>query len=114
MANYEVIKSEPVSASEALELINKKSKDVELTYREEKTMEFLKKMNKLSLKNFKEAYKELESLEIPRLEDTHIIKILENMPSDGTQLRAIVSHSGTVLVDENVTKILDVVKKYNK
>ena len=114
MSNYEVISQEAVSNSEALNLINKKAKDTELTYREEKTQETLKKMNKMTETNFKKAAAELKALEIPRLEDTHIIKILDTMPANGTVLRAIVSHSGTVLVDESVTSILDVVKKYAK
>ena len=114
MANYEVISSTEISNVETLEEIEKKSKDAELTYREEKVMEFLKKYNKLDSKNFETAKKELIELEIPRLEEVHIIKILENMPTDGTQLRAIVSHSGTILVDENMNKILEVLKKYTQ
>ena len=114
MANYEVISKTNISTTEILDSIEKKSKDVELTYREEKILEFLKKTNKLNLKDFNKAKKELMELEIPRLEEEHMIKVLEIMPTDGTQLRAIVSHSGTILVDENMTKILDVLKKYSK
>ena len=36
------------------------------------------------------------------------------MPQNGTELRAIVSHSGTVLVDKSVTSIMDVLNKYRK
>lgn len=113
MSNYEVIKAEPASESEVLDLISNKEKNVELTYREEKTLEFLKKFSRLDIKKFKEARDELLALEIPRLEEEHIIKIIDLAPKNGTELRTIVSHSGTVLVDESVTKILDVVKKYN-
>ncbi len=112
--NYEILSKEHVSGAEVLDEIKKKEKDRELTYREEKTRDFLKKVNKLSKTNFDKAKKELEALEIPRIEESQIISILEIMPNNGTELRAVVSHSGTVLVDENVTQILDVLKSYQK
>lgn len=112
MSNYQVISKEAVSQGEVLDLVNKKAKDVELTYREEKTQEYLMKFSNLKMKDLKKGVEELRALEIPRLEDDHLIKILDILPSNGTELRAIVSHSGTVLVDENVTKILDVLKNY--
>ena len=112
--NYEVISKEPVAGAEVLAVISKKAKDTELTYREEKTQEYLKNFSKLSLKDFEKAKAELIALELPRIEDEQIVKILELMPSNGTELRAIVSHSGVVLVDENVTKTLDVLNSYRK
>lgn len=112
MANYEVLEINPISNIEVLNEINKKAKDLELTYREEKTQEYLKKNTKLKITDYKKAKDELTALEIARLEEEHIIKILEVMPKDGTQLRAVVSHSGTVIVDESVESILSILKKY--
>ena len=112
MSNYEIVSKEAIPQIEVLDQIKKKAKDTELTYREEKTMEYLKKFSKMKMTEYKKAKSELISLEIPRLEEEHIVKILEIMPKNGTELRAIVSHSGTVLVDENVTKILEVLKNY--
>lgn len=112
MSNYEVISKEPVSVSEVESLMEKKVSETELTYREEKISEYMKKFSQLSQENFEKAKEEILSLEIPRLEEEHIIKIIDIMPKNGTELRAIVSHSGTVLVDESVNKILDVLNKY--
>ena len=114
MSNYELISTEPVSNAIAGDIIKKKAKEQELTYREDKVQEYLKKYQKLSKTEYEKAKKELEALEIPRLDDSHLIKILDIMPINGTELRAIVSHSGTVLVDENVEKILGVLKNYQK
>ena len=74
----------------------------------------MKNFKKLSATNFSKAKKDIEALEIPRLGEEHIVKILDIMPANGTELRAIVSHSGTVIVDDNVTKVLDVLKSYAK
>lgn len=112
MADYEIISSEEIGNSQVLDTIENKAKTEELTYREEKTLEYLKKINKISRENLEKAKKELIELEIPRLESNHIIKILDIMPKNGTELRAIVSNSGVVLVDESAKKILGVLSKY--
>ena len=114
MSNYERVGKEPIANIEVLSELNKKSKEGELTYREEKTRDYLTKNTKLKISDFKKAKDELLTLEIARLEEEQIVKILEIVPKNGTELRAIVSHSGTVLVDENVDKILSVLKNYSK
>lgn len=114
MSNYEIIEKEPIAGIEVLNELTKRAKETELTYREEKTKDYLKKNTKLKISDFKKAKDELTALEIDRLEEEQIIKILEVLPKDGTGIRAIVSHSGTVLVDENVDKILKVLKSYSK
>lgn len=112
MSNYEIVGTEPLSGAEVMDHIKKCEKDRELTYREDKIKDYLKKTLKLSKTKFNEAKKKVVALEIPRLEEEHIVKILEIMPQNGTELRSIVSNSGTVLVDESVTQILDVLKEY--
>ncbi len=110
--NYEIISSQIIPKTNVLELIEEKSKKNELTYREEKIQDFLKKRVKLNSKKFEEAKNELLALELARLDEEHIIKILEIMPKSGVELRALVSHSGTIIIDDSVKKILDILKKY--
>ncbi len=113
MSNYEILSKEPISNTQVKSIISKKAKETEeLTYREKKTKDYLKTYTKLKLSDFKKAREELLTLEIRRIEEKHIIKILDIMPKNGTELRAIVSHSGMVFVDESVEKILEVLKKY--
>jgi DNA-directed RNA polymerase subunit F len=114
MSNYELISTEVVSNADAKEIIESKEDERELTYREEKVKDYFKYFQQLNKKDFEKAKKELMDLNIPRLDEEYIIKILDIMPVNGTQLRAIVSHSGTVLVDDSVKKILEVIKKYKK
>lgn len=113
MANYEVINQKPVHSSKVYEEITSKTQNREQTYREEKILDYLKKTNKLSTKDFDSAFQELVALEIPRIEEKHLVKILEIMPQNGTELRAIISHGGVVVVDDIVTQILDVIKKFS-
>ncbi len=114
MSNYEILSTDVASNSQVREIIAQKAKKYELTYREDKTLEYLNKFAKLSIEDFNTALGELSELNIPRVDNIQLMKILDIMPEDGTQLRAIVSHSGTILVDDNVSKILDVLKRYRK
>ena len=113
MANYEIISQKVVHTSKVLDEITKNADNRDLSYREEKIMEYLKDFNKLSTKEYEAAFADLKGLEIPRLEDGHLTKILEIMPQSGTELRAVVSHGGVVIVDDVVTQILDIIKKYS-
>ena len=113
MSDYKILSTKPISNSEVLEILNKKTEESEeISYREEKALEYLKKTTKNSLENFNKIKEELIALDIPRLEESHYIKIIEIMPKNGTELRAIISNSGAVIVDDNVTKILDILNKY--
>ena len=112
MADYKILNNEPISIAEIAEIIEEKAKDNELTYREEKVKEYAKKILKNDFKVSKQLIQEIKKLEINRLEEKQIIKIIEIMPKNGTELRAIIGNSGIVLVDENVTKILDVLSKF--
>lgn len=112
MSNYEIISKEPISNAEVFEAVDKRAQneEVELTYREEKTHEYIKKFNPLSVEEFNSKVQAIQELDISRLEIENIIKIVELMPKNGTELRAITASSGVVLVDENVTKIIEALK----
>lgn len=112
MANYEIINQKAIHSSVVLEKITSKTQNRELTYREEKIEDYLKKFTKISHEDFNSALEELTKLEIPRIEEHQLIKILEIMPQNGTELRAIISHGGVVVVDATVNDILSVVNKY--
>jgi DNA-directed RNA polymerase subunit F len=109
MSNYEIISKEPISNAEVYDAITLRAKDeeVELTYREEKTLEYIRKFDPMTVADFESKVKAVEDLEIPRLDRDNIIKIVELMPRTGTELRAIVSHGGIILVEENATRVLE-------
>lgn len=112
-SNYEILEQTPVSQSEVKDLIEQRTQEVEeLSYREEKSLEYLKHLDVLSFEDYQKAFEEIKALNLARLEDLHIVKILDLMPENGTQLRLIVANSGTVLVDESVSSILDILAKY--
>lgn len=111
MSNYDIIEKTPISLVEINEVVSTKDEE-EQTYREKKTSEYLKEFVKLDYDKYLEAKKDLEGLDLDKLEESDIIKILDLMPSTGTELRAIVSNGGTIIVDEEAKMVLDILKKY--
>ncbi len=78
--------------------------------RAEKMKDFIKKFTKMNIKKVKEMRSELSGLEILKLKDEYIAKIIDFMPDDAVDLTKIVPD---VSFDQNeVNKILEVVKKY--
>jgi DNA-directed RNA polymerase subunit F len=116
MANFKILSKKPVSLGEIKSIVTdiKKSEKRELSYREEKILDYLKVLKPLTKTNIEKLKVELNGLEISRLDDIFIVKLIDIMPKNGSEIRAIVSHSGIILVDESITKILDTLNKYRK
>ena len=93
----------PVSMAEARE-IAEASKD------KKEIVDFIKKFSKLSPKEAKELRKELEKLDISRLKDDNIVKVMDILPEDAQDLNKIFIESS--LDEDEITKILETVKKY--
>lgn len=97
-------KSDELSLAETKDLLKKLPES-------EKTKEvssYIKRFVKLELKEAQKLKKELQEL-LPNLSLQHIIKIIDILPHDSEDVRKI-SDAG---IDENeITKILEIVKKY--
>ena len=72
--------------------------------------DFIKNFGTISLEKSKELSEELKKLDLIRLKDSHIVKIVDFMPGDASELNKIISEVS--FEQEEITKILDVVKKY--
>ena len=71
---------------------------------------FMKKFSKIQAGKAKELKKELEGLGLLKLKEEHIVKIIDILPEDSSDLNKIFTD---VSLDEDETnKILDVVKKH--
>lgn len=71
---------------------------------------FIKQFIKMPVEKAKEMKEELRALDLIRLKDIHIVKIVDFMPTDASELNKVLIEVS--LDQEEVTKILDVVKKY--
>jgi DNA-directed RNA polymerase subunit F len=99
-----VIKEErPITLAEVYDSVgdNEKAEGVK---------KFLKTFIKIDGSKVKELKEELTSLDLIKLKDSHIVKIIDFMPEDTSELNKILVEVS--LDEEEINKVLDVVKKY--
>ena len=78
--------------------------------RGEDIKKFIKKFNKMDIKKAKEMRAELKALDLIKLKDDHIVKIVDFVPTDVSGLNKVIIEVS--LDQEEVNKILEVTKKY--
>ena len=99
-----VIREEkPLSISEVNELLGEGEKA-------EKMKEFIKDLKILKLEDAKKLKDELKAMEILKLKDSHIVKIVDFVPKDASELNKVLSD--LALDKEEVDKILNVTQNY--
>ena len=98
-----IIESTPLTLAEVSDLAGD-------TDREKDIKTFIKKFTKMPVDKAKAMREELAGLELLKLKEEHIVKIVDFMPNDATDLNKVMVDVS--LDQEEVNKILDVVKKY--
>jgi len=112
MSNIELVNEKPLTMAEMkvhLESIQKRDK--ELGMRAKKVKDHLDHFTKINEKKSSELKKNLEELNISRLKDRHIVKLIDLLPEDLTSIRAIFAGENVTLKQEDLQKILDIVKQ---
>lgn len=99
-----------IEVVEKLKEIEKR--DGKLSFRTEKTKEYLNMLSKMHSKDTKKLYKALENLNIPRLRDKQISKIVEVLPKDMDSLKIVLSGEALNLKTEDLKKIIETTKEY--
>ncbi len=94
----------------ALEGIQKR--DGELSFRGNKTLEYLNQLNLPTHKKAEELKKKLEELNIPRLKDVHVHKIIDVLPKYVEDLKVLLQGYTITVKDEHLKKILEVVAEF--
>jgi len=111
----QIISEKPMSIYDVQKELEKiKKRDTELGFRAQKTEEYLQKFAKLDEKKATELKKKLEDLNIPRIRDEQINKLVDIMPIDADDIRLVLSAYSTTVTNENIVKIADVIKEFKK
>ena len=109
--DIETIEQKPMSISEVKEKLESIKKDKkELNFRATKVYEYTNDAAPKKKKEVDELYKKIEELNIPRLRDRQIIKIIDIMPEDVEVLKTVLSGEGVTLKAEDLTKIFEMIK----
>ena len=106
----EIIEEHPVTFVELKEKLETLKKSQELSFRAKRTVEYLGKFAKESLKEQKEKKEKLQALELARLKEKHIVKILDVAPEDADSLKAVLSSESITIKQEDMQKVLECVK----
>lgn len=108
MAKLNILKEEPLSLTEAKSILAKiKERDKELGFRAAKTEDYLNQFARLSEKQNAELYKKIEGLQIPRLKDGHIKKIISLLPKTVDDLKLVLQGYTLTLKEESLKKIME-------
>ncbi len=108
-----IISEAPITMSELKEGIAKiKKKTPELSFRVKKTEEYLQAFELLSQKQASELFEKIVALNVPRLRDIHICKIIDILPSDPNDLKLLLQGYTITVSNENLKKITDLIKEY--
>jgi DNA-directed RNA polymerase subunit F len=113
MSNIDILERKSVNlASLKEELDSIKKRDTELSFRGQKTEEYVNEFHLLKPKQADELYEKIEKLGVPRLKDTHINKIIDMMPKGLPELKVIIQGYAVPVTNENLKKIIELVSEY--
>ncbi|MBU0667007.1 MAG: hypothetical protein ABIC91_04445 [Nanoarchaeota archaeon] len=114
MVKPEIIEKNPINIVELKEELKAiKKRDEELTFRAGKTEDYLNDFSRLSKKEATELVDKLKALDIARLKDEFIHKIIDLMPRTVPELKVILQGYSLTINNENLKKIMDVVTVYH-
>lgn len=109
----EIISEKAITLSEAkADLARIRAREKELNFRATKTEEYLNQFAPLEEKKAKEIYKKIEGLNIPRIKDTHICKIIDVLPKTLPEIKATLQAYILTIKDDNLKKILEILAEY--
>ncbi len=106
-----VVEVQPVPMAEAKEIVLKKEKDKELGYEQKLAAEHLKKFTKLKPEEAKKFMEELSS--IVKASPATQVTIANILPQTTDEVRLIFAHERFSLKEEEISKILEIVKKFS-
>jgi DNA-directed RNA polymerase subunit F len=115
MTDLKIIEEKPINMSQLKDEIKAITKrDEELGFRTAKVSEQLEAVKVVKEKDADEIFAKLEKLNVPRLKDVHIHKIIDLMPASMIELKNIVTGYALTVTNDNLEKILAVISEYAK
>jgi len=110
MTEIEIVSEKPLTLPEVKEMIVEVKKNGELGFRANKTIEYTELFVKQKPSETAEMKKKIEELNIMRLKDKVITKIVDLMPADAESLKMILTTENITIKQEDLGKILECLK----
>jgi DNA-directed RNA polymerase subunit F len=106
----EVLSETIVNDAEARDILDKRSKERELKFEQKNALETLNKFIESDMQSAKDLSAEL--FKIGKLRDRHIASIVNFLPEDKDDLRAILHKDFATLTEDEANLVLETVKKF--
>ena len=111
MSDTQIISEAPISIYHLKKELEKiKKRDTELNFRANKTEEYLNQI--ATLKNSDELFDKIMKLNIPRLREQHVQKIVDIAPITINDLKVIIQGYTITINNESMKKIVDAVNEF--
>ena len=104
-----IIQKKYIPLVEAKEYLKKSSREI---YGQKIAYEYTKLFSKIKPKDAKKLIEELNGLNMAKLKEEFIIKIVDVLPGSIDELRTILSSSSIPFKSEEVKKIFEIISKY--
>jgi DNA-directed RNA polymerase subunit F len=113
MPEIKIIEERPISMAELKdELKEIKKRDTELSFRTAKVSEQIEVLKVVKSKDAEEMFEKIQKLNVPRLKDAQIYKIIDLLPQTGLELKNITQSYSLTVTNENIEKILEILADY--
>ena len=111
MSDMQIISETPINIyTLKKELERIKKRDSELNFRANKTEEYLNQL--ATVKNPDGLFKKITDLNIPRLREAHIHKIMDIAPTTVNELKVVLQGYTVSLSNESLKKIVDTINEF--
>lgn len=111
MGDIQTLSEVSMNASELRKRLESvKERDKELGFRAAKTEEYLVQIHAVEKPD--QLFHKIASLEIPRLKDSHINKIIDIMPASVRDLKVVLQGYSLTASNDNMKKIIDILKGF--
>lgn len=111
MADMQIISENPINIYHLKkELERIKKRDNELNFRANRTEEYLNQI--ATLKNPDELFDKIMKLNIPRLKEQHIHKMIDIAPTTVNDIKAVLQAYPITINNESMKKIVDAVNEF--
>lgn len=105
-----IIETKPITMTEAKEIMVRREKEGELGYEQKIALEHLKKFTKLKPDKSKQFIDEISS--VLRMNPETLAQIANILPKTPDEIRMIFAKERFSLKEDEITKIIEIVKKY--
>lgn len=110
MGSLKILSQKQVSMAELKEELSRiKERDGELNFRGTRTEEYLEGCVQQKAKDAQKLAKKIMELEIPRLREEQVLKIVDILPKSVEELKVVIAPYMVTISQENLKKIVDAI-----